>query len=54
MEAQGYRVGAYKLYQDNMSAILLEKNGKTLIRKRTTHINIPYFFVKDRVNSRDM
>ena len=28
LEAQGYGVRVNKLYQDNMSAILLEKNGK--------------------------
>ena len=50
LEAQGHRVGASKLYQDNMSAILLEKNGKALSRKRKVTTNIPYFFVRGIVN----
>lgn len=28
LEAQGYQVAASTVYQDNQSAILLEKNGK--------------------------
>jgi hypothetical protein len=37
-----------------MSAILLEKNGRMSSTKRTKHINIRYFFVKDRVESREI
>jgi hypothetical protein len=37
------------LYQDNRSAMLLETNGKLSSSKRTRHINIRYFFVKDRI-----
>lgn len=43
-----------KLYQDNLSAILLEKNGKFSSSKRTKHINIRVFFVKDRVDAREL
>ena len=38
------------LYQDNQSAILLKKNGKASSGKRTRHINIRYFFIKDRID----
>ena len=38
------------IFQDNNSAILLEKNGKTSSGKRTKHISIRYFFVTDRIN----
>jgi hypothetical protein len=49
LEAQGYKVHDSVIYQDNQSAIiLLEKNGKSSSSKRTRHINIRYFFVKDR------
>jgi hypothetical protein len=51
LEAQGYDIGESKLYQDNMSSILLEKNGRASSGKRTRHINIRYFFVADRVKS---
>ena len=48
MEAQGVVVEDNILYQDNKSAILLEKNGKASSSKRTRHLNIRYFFVTDQ------
>ena len=36
------------LYQDNKSAILLEKNGKASSSQRTRAINIRYFFVTNQ------
>ena len=49
MEVQGYDVSENIVYQDNKSAILLEKNGKASSGKRTKHINIRYFFVTDMI-----
>jgi hypothetical protein len=49
LEAQGYGVDDSIVYQDNQSAILLEKNGRTSSGKRTRHINIRYFFVADQI-----
>jgi hypothetical protein len=49
LEAQGYLVKDNVLYQDNQSAILLEKNGKASSGKRTRHLNICYFFLTDQV-----
>jgi hypothetical protein len=56
MEAQGYQVKDNVLFQDNKSAILLEKNGKASSskRKRTKHISIRYFFITDRVKKGDV
>jgi hypothetical protein len=34
-----------------MSAMLLETNGKESSSKRTKHINVRYFFIKDRVGA---
>jgi hypothetical protein len=51
IEAQGYTVKDTIIYQDNMSAMLLEKNGRGSSGKRTRHINIRYFFVRDRIQS---
>lgn len=51
LKAQGYEVNDSRIYQDNMSSILLEKNGRASSGKRTRHINIRYFFVADRVKS---
>jgi hypothetical protein len=50
-EGQGYGVKASILNQDNLSAILLEKNGRASSSKRTKHINVRYFFIKDRIAS---
>jgi hypothetical protein len=46
LEAQGYECKT-TIYQDNTSAILLEKNGKESSSKRTRHINIRYFYITD-------
>ena len=54
MEAQGYKIQDNILFQDNKSAILLEKNGKASSSKRTKHINIRYFFITDRVKQGDV
>ena len=48
LEEQGYKIRDNILYQDNQSAILLEKNGKKSSSKRTRAINIRYFFVTDQ------
>ena len=37
------------LYQDNMSSILLTKNGQQSSTKRTKHMDICYFYVADQV-----
>ena len=44
---QGYNIRDTIIYQDNKSAILLEKNGRLSSSKRTKHIKARYFFVKD-------
>ena len=54
LEAQGYGVKQTILYQDNTSAMLLEKNGKESSGKRTRHINIRYFYIKDRIEKGDV
>ncbi|KAG7345606.1 reverse transcriptase RNA-dependent DNA polymerase [Nitzschia inconspicua] len=50
LEAQGYTVQKNIVYQDNESAILLEKNGRQSSTKRTRHLNVRFFFVTDNVN----
>ena len=39
------------LFQDNQSAIYLERNGKGSSTGNSLHINMRYFFVKDRIAS---
>ena len=47
MEAQGYSLSKSIFYQDNQSAIRMEKNGKQSCGEKSRHINIRYFFIKD-------
>jgi hypothetical protein len=53
LEAQGYDVRENTIYQDNQSSILLENNGRASSSKRTRHINIRYFFITDRIKSKE-
>jgi hypothetical protein len=54
LEAQGYKIAESKIFQDNQSTMLLAKNGRGSSSKRTRHINIRYFFVTDRVKSKEV
>lgn len=54
LEAQGYEVTDSKLYQDNLSAMLLEQNGRASSGKNTRHIDIRYFFIHDRIEKGDV
>ena len=54
LEAQGYGIDNNILYQDNMSAMLLEKNGKKSSTKNTKHINVCYYLIKDQVETGDV
>ena len=49
LHGQGYNVNTNVLEQDNESAIKLEKNGRASAGKRSRHMNIRYFFVKDQL-----
>ena len=54
LEAQGYGHQDTILYQDNQSAILLEKNGYKSSSKRTKHLNCRFYFITDRINPNDL
>jgi hypothetical protein len=54
LEAQGYGVRENIVFQDNQSAILLERNGKASSTKRTKHLKIRFFFVTDRIKKGDL
>eukprot|EP00804_Cyclotella_cryptica_P010070 CCRYP_018045-RC/>CCRYP_018045-RC protein AED:0.60 eAED:-0.09 QI:0/0/0/1/0/0/3/0/425 len=47
LEALGYKVNQNVVYQDNKSSITLEKHGRAIGSKRTKHIKVRYFFIKD-------
>ena len=54
LRAQGYKVENVELYQDNISAQMLEINGKFSSSKKTKHIRAKFFFIKDRIDSGDI
>ena len=54
MEAQGYQCKITPIYQDNMSTILLAKNGRMSSSKLTRHINVRYFFINDKIVKRKL
>jgi hypothetical protein len=45
VECQGYDIDEYIVFQDNMSSLSLEKNGKISPSKRTKHIKAKYFLI---------
>jgi hypothetical protein len=51
MDAQGHEIIESWFEQDNQAAMKLEMNGKSSSGARTRHINIRYFFIKDRTTS---
>ena len=54
MRAQGNGTMETLLYQDNESTILFENNGKNSSSKRTKHMNVRHFFVKDVVERNEL
>jgi hypothetical protein len=51
LEAQGIKLKENILYQDNKSAMLIERNGKRSSGKNTKHMDNCYFWIKDRLNN---
>jgi hypothetical protein len=54
LKNQGYNVKHSLMHQDNQAAILLQKNGVMSRRKRSRHINIRFFFMKDRIDGGEL
>jgi len=53
MQSLGYNMKPTVFYQDNMSTIKLAENGASSSH-RTKHMNVRYFFIKDRIDSREI
>ena len=49
LEAQGYKLRANVLLQDNQSAIKMETNGRSSAGKRSRHLDIRLFYVTDQI-----
>jgi hypothetical protein len=54
VQEQGIKITDNILYQDNKSAILLEKNGRASSSKWRKHIEIRYYYVADRIAKGDL
>ena len=54
LDGQGFTVNGTILFQDNKSVMLLERNGRASSSKRTRHILLRYYFVKEHVDSGDI
>jgi len=54
LECQGYPIDKYIVFQDNMSAMSLEKNGRVSSSKRTKHIKAKYFLIKDYYDAKEI
>ena len=50
IQAQGYGVKYAEIHQDNVSAQMLETNGKFSISRKTKHIKAKFLFIKDKVD----
>ncbi len=51
VEGQGYNIDEYMIFQDNMSSLSLEKNGRVSSLKRMKHIKAKYFLITDYYDS---
>ncbi len=47
VECQGYDIDECTIFQDNMSTLLLGKNGRVSSSKQSKHIKAKYFLIKD-------
>jgi hypothetical protein len=51
--AQGCKIKQNILFQDNESAIKMEVNGRNSCTGNSRHIDIKYFWMKDRVDKKE-
>jgi hypothetical protein len=49
LEGQGHKLKENIFYQDNQSTMRIEKNGRRSCGPNSRHIDIRYFFIKDRL-----
>lgn len=54
LESQGYTIDENIIYQDNMSTLSLEKNGRVSGSSRTKHIRAKYFLVNDKYKAKEI
>ena len=54
IQSQGYGAECVGLYQDNIGTQLLMKNGRFSSGKKTKHIKVKFFFIKDKVDQGEL
>ena len=54
IQAQGYGVNYAEIHQDNVSAQMLEINGKLSRLRKTKQIKAKFFFIKDNFDSEEV
>ena len=54
IQAKGYGVKYAEIHQDNISAQMLETNGKFSSSRKTKHIKAKFFFIKDKVDIQEV
>ena len=54
LKGQGYIISNNVIYQDNESTIRMARNGRNSCTGNSRHIDIRYFFVKDRVDKKEV
>ena len=50
----GLNVNKNIVYQDNQSAIIMERNRKYLHGKKNRHIDMRYFFITDHIEQKEL
>ena len=53
LECQGYEVNDNLIYQDNQSAMLLEKNGRKSSGKKTRCLDVHYYYITDQIERKN-
>jgi hypothetical protein len=51
VECQGYEIDECIIFQDNMNALFLEKNGRISTSEQKKHIKAEFFLIKDYYNA---
>ena len=54
LREQGYPIDSNVMYQDNQSAIRMITNGRMSCTSNSKHVDIRYFFIKDRVDKKEI
>ena len=54
LESQGYTIEENIIFQDNMSTLSLEKNGRISGSSRTKHIRAKYYLIKDKYDTNEV